>query len=66
MLRATPGCRRISPTRSSMTTIWWTDGGLTPIVGEPVFSDPALRRILADAFVDFPGPIDPCFHRCAR
>src|SRR5262245_10517825 len=30
MLRATPGCRRISPARSRVSTIWWTEGGLTP------------------------------------
>ena len=30
MLRATPGWRRISPTRSSVSTIWCTEGGLTP------------------------------------
>jgi len=26
MLRATPGCRRISPARSRVSTIWWTEG----------------------------------------
>jgi hypothetical protein len=31
MLRATPGCRRIRPARSSVSTIWWTDGGLTEV-----------------------------------
>jgi hypothetical protein len=30
MLRATPGCRRISRRRSRVSTIWWTDGGLAP------------------------------------
>ena len=30
MLRATPGRRRMSPSRSSVSTIWCTDGGLTP------------------------------------
>ena len=30
MVRATPGFRRISPARSRVSTIWWTDGGLTP------------------------------------
>jgi hypothetical protein len=29
-----------------------------PFVCEPVFNDPALRRILADAFVDFPESIE--------
>jgi hypothetical protein len=29
MLRAAPGCRRISPARSSVSTIWWTEGGVT-------------------------------------
>ena len=29
MLRATPGCRRIRPARSSVSTIWWTEGGVT-------------------------------------
>jgi len=29
MLRATPGCRRMRPFRSSVTIIWWTEGGLT-------------------------------------
>ena len=27
MLRAPPGCRRISPARSRVSTIWWTEGG---------------------------------------
>ena len=30
MLRATPGCRRISPARSRVSTIWWMEGELTP------------------------------------
>ncbi len=29
ILRATPGCRRMRPARSRVTTIWWTEGGLT-------------------------------------
>ena len=29
MLRATPRCRRMNPARSSVSTIWWTEGGLT-------------------------------------
>src|SRR4051812_28243448 len=29
MLRATPGWRRIRPRRSSVSTIWCTEGGLT-------------------------------------
>ena len=29
MLLATPGWRRIKPFRSRVTTIWWTEGGLT-------------------------------------
>ena len=29
MLRAVPGCRQMSPARSSASTIWWTEGGLT-------------------------------------
>src|ERR1019366_8939675 len=29
MLRATPGWRRMRPFRSSVTIIWWTEGGLT-------------------------------------
>ena len=29
-----------------------------PFCGDPVFDDPALRRILANAFVDFPQPIE--------
>jgi len=29
MLRATPGWRRIRPARSSVRTIWWTEGGVT-------------------------------------
>jgi hypothetical protein len=27
MLRGTPGCRRINPSRSRVSTIWWTEGG---------------------------------------
>jgi hypothetical protein len=34
MLRAIPGCRRISPARSRVSTIWWTAGGLTPKLRE--------------------------------
>jgi hypothetical protein len=30
MLRATPDWRRIRPARSNVTTIWCTDGALTP------------------------------------
>jgi hypothetical protein len=30
MLRATPGRRRTSFARSRVSTIWWTEGGLTP------------------------------------
>jgi len=30
MLRAAPGLRRISPARSRVSTIWWTEGGVTP------------------------------------
>src|SRR4051794_32443108 len=30
MLRATPGWRRTRPRRSSVSTIWCTEGGLTP------------------------------------
>lgn len=33
-------------------------GRALPFCGEPVFDDPELRRILADAFVDFPEPIE--------
>ena len=33
-------------------------GRVLPFVGEPVFDDPALRRILADAFVGFLDPIE--------
>src|SRR5215467_4330314 len=33
-------------------------GRALPFVGEPVLDDPALQRILADAFVDFPEPIE--------
>jgi len=33
-------------------------GWALPFVAEPVFDDPALRRILADAFADFPKPIE--------
>jgi AraC-like DNA-binding protein len=33
-------------------------GSTLPFVSDPVFDDPALRCILADAFVDFPGPIE--------
>ena len=29
MLRATPGCLRMSPAPSSVRIIWWTEGGLT-------------------------------------
>src|SRR5450830_744172 len=29
ILRATPRCRRMNPARSSVSTIWWTEGGLT-------------------------------------
>jgi AraC-like DNA-binding protein len=29
-----------------------------PFVSEPVFDDPALRRIIAEAFADFPEPIE--------
>ena len=29
MLRATPGWRRMKPARSRVSTIWWTEGGLT-------------------------------------
>src|SRR5215813_6539753 len=32
-------------------------GGPLPFVGDPVFDDPPLRTILADAFADFPEPI---------
>jgi AraC-like DNA-binding protein len=32
-------------------------GRALPFVGDPVFDDPPLRAILADAFVDFPEPI---------
>jgi hypothetical protein len=28
------------------------------VCGDPVFDDPALRRVLANAFVDFPQPIE--------
>ena len=27
MLRGTLGCRRINPSRSRVSTIWWTEGG---------------------------------------
>jgi hypothetical protein len=27
MLRGTPGCRRINPSHSRVSTIWWTEGG---------------------------------------
>ena len=30
MVRAAPGLRRISPARSRVSTIWWTEGGVTP------------------------------------
>jgi AraC-like DNA-binding protein len=33
-------------------------GRALPFCGEPVFDDPALRRMVAHAFVDFPQPID--------
>jgi AraC-like DNA-binding protein len=33
-------------------------GRALPFCVEPVFDDPALRRILASAFVDFPQPIE--------
>ena len=33
-------------------------GRALPFCGEPVFDDPALRRVLANAFVDFPQPIE--------
>jgi hypothetical protein len=33
-------------------------GRALPFVAEPVLDDPALRRILADTFVDFPKPIE--------
>ena len=33
-------------------------GPALPFCGEPVFDDPALRRVLANAFVDFPQPIE--------
>jgi len=33
-------------------------GSALPFCGEPVFDDPALRRVLANAFVDFPQPIE--------
>ena len=29
-----------------------------PFVSEPVIDDPALRRVIADAFADFPDPIE--------
>ena len=29
MLRATPGWREINPARSRVSTIWWTEGGVT-------------------------------------
>jgi len=32
-------------------------GGALPFVGDPVFDDPPLRAILAEAFADFPEPI---------
>jgi AraC-like DNA-binding protein len=33
-------------------------GRALPFVAEPVFDDPMLRRVVADAFVDFPKPIE--------
>jgi AraC-like DNA-binding protein len=33
-------------------------GRALPFCSKPVFDDPALRRILAEAFVDFPRPIE--------
>lgn len=33
-------------------------GRALPFVAEPVFDDPALRRVVADAFVDFPKSIE--------
>ena len=33
-------------------------GWVLPFVAEPVFDDPALRRVLTDAFADFPKPIE--------
>src|SRR5215831_10110582 len=47
------GWASIGRTLGSLSKI---DGG--PLCGEPVFDDPALRRVLANAFVDFPQPIE--------
>src|SRR3954451_21536781 len=56
MERATPGCRRISPARSRVSTIWWTEGGLTPKCrcrSASAGGRPSTRVLAAD------GPVAP-------
>ena len=45
MLRATPGCLRISPARSRVSTIWWVDGACPD---NDVRKDGLARQILED------------------
>jgi hypothetical protein len=49
MLRASPGCRRISPARSRVSTIWWTEGGADAEVSLQVGfgGRPAERAIIS-------------------
>ncbi len=47
MLRGAPGSRVISPAFSSVSTIWWTDGAVTPkwrrmSVSGGLFEDPTV------------------------
>ena len=52
MLRGTPGCRRINPSRSRVSTIWWTEGEAdteVPLQSASAGGRPRLSHDLAQA-----------------